>query len=260
MLYVGTAGWTIPRAVAERFSGSGSHLERYARVFRCTEINSTFRRDHRDSTYRRWAASTGSAFRFALKMPKHITHDLRLEDALTPLEAFLDKAVGLGDRLGPLLVQLPPSLVFSPRVTSFFGHLRDRFEGAVVCEPRGASWFGAEADLLLKRFLVSRVAADPALVPEAACPGGWTGDRDHRGLVYIRLHGSPVVYRSSYTADRLSRWAAQAGVWRSTADCWCIFDNTANGAAARDALGFVSLTTEGDFTVDAALQSDEAGK
>jgi len=243
MLFVGTAGWTIPRAVAERFPGTGSHLERYARVLRCAEINSTFRLDHRDATFCRWSACTGRAFRFAVKLPKQITHDLRLEDAEVPLEAFLHKVAGLGERLGPLLVQLPGSLVFSSRVAAtFFGHLRDRFEGAIVCEPREAGWFEPEADELLKHYLVNRVAADPARVPAAAHPGGWTGDSDRRGLVYFRWHGSPVVYRSGYSTDRLAQWAAEVRVWRPNADCWCIFDNTASGAAARDALEFESLT------------------
>jgi uncharacterized protein YecE (DUF72 family) len=241
-LFVGTAGWTIPRAVAERFPGDGSHLERYARVFDGAEIDSTFRHDHRDSTFRRWAASTGPAFRFAVKLPELITHDLRLEQAEGPLEAFLDQIGALGGRLGPLLVQLPASLVFSPRVASgFFATLRKRFDGAVVCEPREAGWFGAEADRLLQGFQVGRVAADPARVPEAAHPGGWTGDRDRRGLVYYRWHGSPVVYRSSYASGRLAQWAAEVRTWQARADCWCIFDNTASGAAARDALEFLAL-------------------
>ena len=241
-LFVGTAGWTIPRADAERFPGDGSHLERYARVFRCAEIDSTFRHDHRDATFRRWSASTGAAFRFAVKLPELITHDLRLQAAAGPLEAFLDSIGALGDRLGPLLVQLPASLVFEPRVASeFFETLRACFDRAVVCEPREAGWFGAEATRLLRSFRISRVAADPARVPEAAHPGGWTGDRDRRGLVYYRWHGSPVVYRSSYARERLARWAAEVRTWHADADCWCIFDNTASGAAARDALEFLAL-------------------
>ena len=241
-LRIGTAGWTIPRTVAERFASVGSHLERYARVFDCAEIDSTFRHDHRDSTFRRWAASTGPAFRFAVKLPELITHDLRLEQADAPLDAFLDQIGALGDRLGPLLVQLPGSLVFSPSVAAgFFETLRKRFDGAVVCEPREAGWFEPEADRLLQRFRIARVAADPARVPAAAHPGGWTGDRDRRGLVYYRWHGSPVVYRSSYATERLAQWAAEVGSWRARADCWCIFDNTASGAAARDALEFRAL-------------------
>jgi len=244
-LWVGTAGWTVPRAVAERFPDAGSHLERYARVFGCAEIDSTFRHDHRDSTFRRWAASTGPAFRFAVKLPELITHDLRLEQTNAPLEAFLDQIGALGDRLGPLLVQLPGSLVFSARVAAgFFEALRERFDGAVVCEPREAGWFEPEADRLLQRFRVGRVAADPARVPAAARPGGWTGNRDRRGLVYYRWHGTPVVYRSSYASERLAQWAAEVRAWRAKADCWCIFDNTASGAAAGDALEFMALAGE----------------
>ncbi len=98
---------------------------------------------------------------------------------------------GLGRRMGPLVVQLPPSLVFEVRVArNFFALLRSMHGGAVVCEPRHASWFEGAADALLVRHRIGRVAADPAVVPAAARPAGWPG------IVYHRLHGSPRKYWS----------------------------------------------------------------
>ena len=236
---IGTAGWSIPRALAQDFPGEGSHLARYARVLQCAEINTSFYRSHRPEVYARWAAQTPAGFRFAVKLPRAITHDQRLRAARAPLTRFLSEVAGLGDRLGVLLVQLPPSLPFEARpVRTFFGLLAGLFEGAVVCEPRHATWFAPAADRLLVRLRIGRVAADPARLPAAAVPGGWLGPAgDGAGAVlYHRWHGSPRMYYSAYGDGWLQARAAALRRWPATAERWCIFDNTASGAAASDAL------------------------
>ena len=137
----------------------------------------------------------------------------------------------LGDKLGPLLVQLPPSLRFDAEVVeAFFTTLRDSFTGGVVCEPRHASWFTDKAEHMLYAAQVGRVAADPALVPQASQPGGWPG------LVYERLHGSPEMYSSDYSAAFLERLAQTVRATAQAAPTWCIFDNTALGAATAQAV------------------------
>ena len=117
---LGIAGWTVRREHASRFSEAGSHLARYATQFNAVEINSCFYRPHRRATYERWAAAVPQAFLFAVKMPKQITHELRLTNATLPLHRFLEEAGALGTKLGPLLVQLPPSLAFDPAVAVAF--------------------------------------------------------------------------------------------------------------------------------------------
>src|SRR5690349_22366449 len=87
--YIGTAGWSIPREQQRCFPAGESHLARYARVFPAVEINSTFHRPHRAATYERWAASVPRAFRFAVKMPRAITHDQRLRNSARLLDPFL---------------------------------------------------------------------------------------------------------------------------------------------------------------------------
>jgi uncharacterized protein YecE (DUF72 family) len=133
-------------------------------------------------------------------------------------------------------VQLPPSLAFAPPLAGFLRDLRTRFCGAVACEPRHRSWFTDEADQLLADLHIARVAADPALVPRAGEPGGWPG------LRYYRLHGSPRMYYSAYPRNDLAalarRLIGQAGT------TWCIFDNTAEGAAAHDALTLAELLAQ----------------
>jgi uncharacterized protein YecE (DUF72 family) len=236
---IGIAGWSIPKTMAESFPGDGSHLARYARVLNCAEINSTFYRSHRPEVFARWAAQTPPGFRFAVKLPRTITHDHRLRAARAPLSRFIAEVAGLGDRLGVLLVQLPPSLPFEPRpVRTFFALLRSLYGGPVVCEPRHASWFEPAADRLLVKMQVGRAAADPASRTEAATAAGWLGTAgDGTGaVVYHRWHGSPRTYYSAYSDAWLTARAAELKCWNAAADRWCIFDNTAAGEAAPDAL------------------------
>jgi uncharacterized protein YecE (DUF72 family) len=229
---VGCAGWTLPRDVQPAFPAEGTHLQRYAARFPAVEINSSFHRPHRAATWARWAQSVPPGFRFCAKLPRAITHELRLVDADEALATFLAEAGGLGGALACLLVQLPPSLQFDRSAADgFFASLRGRTDVAVVCEPRHPTWFSADADELLVRWKVARVAADPARVPAAAEPGGW------RDLAYYRLHGSPRVYYSAYDAEYLDALAARIDAdLRAQREVWCIFDNTAAGAATRNAL------------------------
>lgn len=229
---IGTAGWSIPKDHAGAFPAEGSHLERYAAVFNAVEINSSFYRPHRPATYARWAASVPDSFRFAVKVPKAITHERRLKDTHDLAQRFLSEVSGLGPKLGPLLVQLPPSLPFEAGTSDrFLQALRSQVAGEIVCEPRHRSWFTPDVDALLDELRVSRVAADPAPVPGAGEPGGWGQ------LSYFRLHGSPRIYYSPYGEDALTAMAerlARRAV--SGAPSWCIFDNTAAFAATHDAL------------------------
>jgi uncharacterized protein YecE (DUF72 family) len=232
---IGTAGWTIPRIVADCFPADGSALERYAARFSCAEINSSFHRSHRESTWGRWAESVPDGFAFSAKLPKEITHGRRLADCEGLLAQALAEMRPLGARLHILLVQLPPSLAFDARLAErFFAALREQWEGGIVCEPRHASWFDAEPEALLARHRVARVAADPPPAAGADAPGGWPG------LVYYRLHGSPRTYRSSYDDGRIEGIAARLAA-AGDPPAWCIFDNTASAAATADALKLAAM-------------------
>jgi len=234
--YIGCAGWAIRREHSAKFAHVGTHLQRYATIFNCVEINSCFYRPHRFSTYERWAASVPDHFRFAVKLPKAVTHELRLVEANSLVDQFLGETAGLGYKRGPILVQLPPRFAFDATAAGFFGELRGRFDGDVVFEPRHETWFTAEVDALLTEHRVSRVAADPARVPAAGEPAGY--DR----LVYYRLHGSPRIYYSAYAETTLRQIArAIAATAARGISTWCILDNTALGAATTDALTVKSL-------------------
>ena len=235
MIRVGTAGWQIPARVRDQFPADGSTLQRYAGVFGAVEINSTFYRPSRASTLERWRDSTPDDFLFSLKLAKTITHDRRLLDCGGLIERFLAETAPLGDKRGPILIQLPPSLAFDADVAgAFFDQFRDRYQGQALIEPRHASWFEPEPDALLAAHKIGRVAADPAKVEAAARPGGWTG------LRYWRLHGSPRMYVTPYGVDRLTPLAVEL----RDGD-WVMFDNTMSGAAAEDALLLTSILRSG---------------
>jgi uncharacterized protein YecE (DUF72 family) len=250
---IGTAGWSMPpQPRVDQLQRRVSALARYARLFGASEVNSSFHRHHRPTTWTRWAQTVPEDFRFSIKLPRAITHDARLDLAasMPVLERLLDELAGLGAAMGPMLVQLPPSLAFDPKLADrFWTALRERWAGGVACEPRHATWFEAAADELLVHHRVARVAADPAVVPAAADPGGWDG------LAYVRLHGSPRIYWSAYDDAYLAQLEARLRLLADgpAREVWCIFDNTASGAAFDDARRLTRrLTGSGSSEPDAA--------
>ncbi len=229
MPIIATAAWSIPKKVADRFAQEGSGLARYASVFDGVEINSTFYRRHKTSTFARWAESVPDSFRFAVKIPKEITHTRAMKDIAEPFDTFLEDIAPLGEKRGPLLCQLPPSLAFEAEVLqTAFKVMRHAEDGPIVIEVRHKSWGTAEALDLLKNFAIDRVFADPAPV--------WPAEDFATPPKYVRLHGKPKIYYSSYTDEEirsLSKLLAR--------DSWCVFDNTASGAAIENALSMLEL-------------------
>lgn len=240
MIFIGCAGWSIASAHAGSFPGGGSHLERYGRIFNAVEINSSFYRPHQPRTYVRWAESVPAGFRFAVKIPKIISNTKRLRDCGAEVQAFLDQTSSLDAKLGILLLQLPPSLVFDPGIVlPFLDDLRKCHHGAIACEPRHTSWFRANVDVALRERGITRVAAGPARVPRAAAPAG------DRKTEYVRLHGSPRMYYDAYSDETLARLARRlTRPEKQNRERWCIFDNTAEGHAIENALKLQVLVTD----------------
>lgn len=230
-LYIGCAGWSLPRAYQAEFPGEGSHLERYARIFSAVEINSSFYRPHRPDTYARWRDAVPDHFRFSVKVPREMTHIRRLRECEVPMASFMNEAGRLEEKLGCLLVQLPPSLAYDePAATRFFRVLREYGDMPVACEPRHFSWFSPEATALLDELNIARVEADPPPVPAA-------GPEPEVSLAYVRLHGSPEMYYSSYSVAALDRFANRLDELQKRRQAvWCVFDNTANGASIENGL------------------------
>ncbi len=230
-LLVGCAGWAIPGADKAAFPAEGSHLERYAQRFGAVEINSSFYRPHRSATYARWAACVPAAFRFCVKLPRTITHEAGLRDADGLVREFAAQAGALGTNLGCVLVQLPPKLDFDPALAArFFALMQSEFSCSIACEARHPGWFEDSASALLEQRGVIRVIADP--------PKGQQGPHQPTAeTIYVRLHGAPRIYYSSYGDDYLDELAGnmiQHGQAGRTV--WAMFDNTASGASVPNAL------------------------
>lgn len=226
---VGTAGWRVDRRLPV-FRQEGIALERYASVFSAVEVNTSFYRRHRRDTWQRWHDAVPPDFRFSVKLVRTVTHERGLVGAAGELDAFFDDVAPLGTKLGAILVQLPPKLAFDPDIAArFLGAMRQRSAAPVFIEPRHASWATDEVSMLLAEHRVGRVLADPqgeALRAAAVA-------EESR---YLRLHGSPKIYYSDYSEDALRHYAHLLAA--GTGPGWCIFDNTASGAATRDALQF----------------------
>jgi uncharacterized protein YecE (DUF72 family) len=227
--HVGTAGWSIPAVHSSDFPSEGSHLERYASRLGAVEINSSFSRSHRRATYAKWAGTVGPTFRFSVKVPKAITHDNGLVGTDELLKNFAEEISGLGNKLDVVLVQLPPKLVFdADSARTFFDQAHKILPAAIAVEPRHPSWFNRDTNAFLEKVRVARVAAHPVLHGNGE-PGGWDG------LTYYRLHGAPKTYYSNYDEEALYRIAERLNQ-APPVTSWCIFDNTAAGAATGNAL------------------------
>ena len=233
MQRTGTAGWSLPAKEA----AEGTRLQRYSRTLPCVEINSSFYRAHRATTWARWATETPADFRFSIKAPKTITHEAKLVNSQSLIRIFLQQIEPLQEKAGPVLFQLPPSLAFDAAVAeSFLGALRELYSREIVLEPRHESWFIPPVDTLLRKYSVARVAADPPKgSPKAAEPGGYLE------LVYYRLHGSPRTYYSSYEDRFLDTVAARI---RMEKNAWVIFDNTALSHAYPNAVSLQRMILE----------------
>ncbi len=231
MVRIGTAGWAIPKALADRFPKEGSALQRYSKVLDITEINQTFYRLPKPSTFQKWADSTPEDFRFSLKLHRFFTHFHKLIST-QGLEEFCETVGHLGKKWYALLIQLPPSLTYEPQIVEhFLQKLKELYSGYIAIEPRHESW--REAEELLAKMKIARVAADPARYEEDALPGGYTD------FAYWRLHGSPKIYYSEYDEKFLQDLAKK--IKEGPDKQVVIFDNTASGAALKNALQFKEL-------------------
>lgn len=241
--YVGVAGWSIPNDYKQRGPSEDSHLERYGAALSCVEINSSFYREHKFETYARWAASVPDNFRFSAKLSKYFTHDQRLKVFGTALRDKLAGMAGLGDKLRIILVQLPPSLEFDAGSAEKFISKLSEYSSRlkIAWEPRHISWADKNAVRLMADYGVSKVLADPERCPTTASQRKTLETK----LRYYRLHGSPVIYRSSYSPDVLARIAGKIRIPLFPAEeTWLIFDNTTLGHGFANALDLQDMMSK----------------
>ncbi len=239
MLYVGTSGWQYrhwrdrfyPKAVPQR-----AWLEYYAERFATVEINNTFYRLPPRTTFEQWAERFPADFVVAMKASRYLTHVKRLQEPEEPVHRMLEHAAPLGDRLGPVLLQLPPNLTFEPErlratLAAFPSHVR------VAVEPRHSSWFDDEAALrdVLEARGAALCIADRA--SRLLAPLWRTADWG-----YVRFHAGLAHPPGCYGRAALLHWVERIdATWGTRADVFAYFNNDMHGCAVRDAVMFGNL-------------------
>ncbi len=239
-LWIGTSGWSYrnwrdsfyPKALKP-----GDWLSFYAEHFRCVELNASFYRLPKEGPLKAWGARTPTDFRFAVKAWRAITHFRRLQDCDALLDSFFTRLRLLGDKLGPVLFQLPPRFAVDPeRLDDFLGSLPGGQRTAV--EFRDLSWHCAEVYEVLEAH---GAAFCPFELGELSSPRVVTAD-----FIYVRLHGRAARYRGSYREAELAEWATWLGGQLALGhDVYVFFDNTDEAdLAPRNALRLEQLLAE----------------
>jgi uncharacterized protein YecE (DUF72 family) len=227
---IGTSGWHYKHWIGNFYPPdlmSSDFLAFYCRHFNSAEINNSFYRLPSEKTLADWRDSTPPGFLFAIKASRYLTHMKKLKDPKEPLAVFLEHADMLGEKLGPILFQLPPKWHCNlERLTSFLDLLPNRYRCAF--EFRDSSWFNEKVYQALR-------AKNAALclyhLQGFMSPKEITAD-----FVYVRLHGPGGAYQGSYETIDLNGWAGALSTWRRQGrDIFCYFDNDEKGYAAANA-------------------------
>ena len=228
---IGTSGWNYDHWLGA-FYPKGTRQQHllavYAELFDSVEINRTFYQLPSAKAVAAWREQTPAGFLFAAKASRYLTHMKKLKDPGEPLARLLGCVEALGEKLGPLLFQLPPRWRVNPdRLERFLERLPDGHRYAF--EFRDPSWHDDRIlELLSKRdaaFCIFDLAGERSPIEVTA------------GFVYIRLHGPGAAYQGSYDGRTLSGWARRILAWSEAGkDVYCYFDNDEKAYAPHDAL------------------------
>ena len=228
--YIGTSGWhydhwrdsfypvKLPKA---------KWLEFYAGHFNTVELNNSFYRLPSEAAFTTWRDSSPADFVFAVKLSRFITHIKRLRDTGEAVEKFITRAKILGEKLGPLLYQLPPNMPRNDEVLeSFLSTLPQGMRH--VFEFRHQSWLEEGVFETLHKYNVGFCVFD---MPSVGCPLVATAD-----FAYIRFHGSTGLYWSCYSDEELASWAKRlANLASNLKTVYIYFNNDAEAFAVRNA-------------------------
>jgi uncharacterized protein YecE (DUF72 family) len=238
-VFIGTSGWHYPHWRPRFYPpglGTSKWLTFYGERFATVEVNNAFYRLPERTTFAKWRQQTPEDFVVAVKASRYLTHVLRLRDPAEPVARLMERVSALGPRLGPILLQLPPTLRCDPSgldaTLAAFGR-----KASVAVEARHASWFCDEIREVLERHRAALCLADggPVDVPR------WrTTD-----WAYVRFHQGRGRPAPCYTRSALVAWAGElSDVWSRSDDLYCYFNNDTNGCALRDARWFARACEE----------------
>lgn len=212
-LRVGTSGWTYPDWRGRFYPSKvkqKDYLEWYARHFTTTEINYSFYHLPKLTTYQNWVGKVPESFVFAVKASRYMTHVRRLDGIAEDWKIFLENASVLGDKLGPILLQFPPTFKWGTAsgklLTGFLEASRELGAGKLAFEFRHSSCFDPDVLELMRQFGAALVIADSERYPRA--PGVPTAS-----FIYLRFHGPGQLFASRYSAAELKPWAERIRAW-----------------------------------------------
>lgn len=239
-VWIGTSGWTY-RHWRGRFYPEDLSvrrwLEYYCRFFDTVELNSPFYRIPTRKAFEGWKSRTPEGFLFSVKASRLITHLKKLKGVEEELQWFFSEVEGLGEKLGPILFQTPPSLRAKGELLKDF--LRLLPPGRYVFEFRHQSWFSPEIYRILEDHGAALCIADSPRFPKEKVVVG--------PFLYLRLHGSQRLYASLYSRDELLQWATfiEGALGSGLEEAFCYFDNDYEAYAVRNALELKEILNRG---------------
>lgn len=238
MFWIGTSGWSYDHWDGQLYPPglpARERLAHYIRHYRTVEINSTFYRWPRAATFASWRSRLPDGFLLAVKAPRGLTHGARLYAPERWIGRIAEGLAALGERRGPLLVQLPPDLPRDlPRLAYFLARVPPWIH--VACEFRHPSWHDEAVFALLEAYGAAYCVMSGAGLPcilRATAP-----------FVYVRLHGpdTQYLYAGSYSDSDLRWWAARLGEWVTQGrETFLYCNNDGGGNAVRDTMRLRAL-------------------
>lgn len=238
-LHIGTSGWSYrwPEVLYPPELKSAERLGYYANHFNATEINSSFYHFTMVKTIEKWLSETPPNFKFAPKLNQEITHKRKFLDVEEPLQKFMSRYMLMGNRLGPVLIQIAGSFRYDRLVAeSFYRTLRELYPAqAFALEARHVSWFMDEPLDLLREYNITTVIASAG----KRFPGT---EATTTNIAYLRLHGDEKLYSSAYSDEKLERYAYMVNDWlKDGKEVWVFFNNTMLGNAVTDANKLIDI-------------------
>lgn len=229
-IHIGTSGWHYDHWQGPFYPedlAAEDMLDFYAQHFQAAEINNSFYQLPKAATLSSWRNTVPETFRFAVKASRYITHMKKLKDPAASVEKFFDRIEALGNRLGPILFQLPPDWRCNiERLEAFLAALPKK--GRYTFEFRDPSWFCDEVDQVLEQAGAAFCIYDLA--------GRQSPKKVTTDFVYLRLHGPDDAYEGSYSTQALAGWAGAISTWATqNKDVFCFFDNDQHGYAPANA-------------------------
>jgi len=240
-IFIGTSGYIYSHWEDGVFYPPGwpksKKLEYYSKHFDTVELNNTFYRLPGEKTFESWYKRTPKNFIFALKAWRFITHIKKLKDCKDLFETFLKRALILKEKLGPILFQLPPFLKANFQLLEDFCKIVKKSSPKnlrLAFEFRNDSWCKETTYSILKNYNFAWTVVDSPSWPKVYKV---TAD-----FVYVRMHGSKILFSSKYTKKELKDLAEKIKKWKKqNLDIYVYFNNDAYGYAVEDAKELLKL-------------------